>query len=52
MRLLGGAKLDENVNGKLLLAKKVGKSITKEQFEKEMLMVYQALSKCWELSYT
>ena len=36
---------------KVELAKEVGQSITKEQFEGEMGIVHKALERCWELSY-
>jgi len=45
--------LDKNFNGqkKKQLAKHVGDSLTKEQFEKEMPVVFDALKKTWELAY-
>ncbi|MUH34411.1 chromosome segregation protein SMC [Zobellia amurskyensis] len=33
------------------LAKHVGQNITKEQFENDLRICYEALQKCWELSY-
>lgn len=48
-----------NANGKKIitgskkkrLAKHVGQNITKEQFESDLHICFQALQKCWELSY-
>lgn len=45
------AGLDKDVNGKMLLAREVGKAITKQQFESEMPVLYQALMKCWDFAY-
>ena len=44
----------DKMNGKKKkqLAKRVGEQITKEQFETEMKTCYEALSKCWELSFS
>jgi len=36
---------------KVQLAKECGDSITQDQFEQEMEVVFQALSQCWKLSY-
>jgi putative ATP-dependent endonuclease of OLD family len=43
-RIITGSK-------KKRLAKHVGLNISKEQFENELGICYQALEKCWELSY-
>lgn len=44
----------DKMNGKKKkqLAKRVGEQITKEQFETEMKTCYEALSRCWELSFS
>ena len=44
----------DKMNGKKKkqLAKRVGEQITKEQFETEMKICYEALSRCWELSFS
>lgn len=45
-------KLDEDLNGKMLFARDViAREITKDQFEKEMPVLYQALKRCWELAF-
>lgn len=36
---------------KLILAREVGDGITKDQFEKEMSLVFQALQRCWDLAH-
>lgn len=41
-----------NGKKKKQLAKRVGEQITKEQFETEMKICYEALSRCWELSFS
>lgn len=41
-----------NGKKKKQLAKRVGDLITKEQFETEMKTCYEALSRCWELSFS
>jgi hypothetical protein len=43
--------LDDVINGKMLYAKEVGGNITQEQFEKEMPVVFEAISQCWNLAY-
>ena len=43
--------LAEEKNGKVNYAKKVASTITKEQFEKEMPVIFQAMNKCIEKSY-
>lgn len=40
-----------NSNKKKQLAKHIGNSITKEQFENGMPICFAALTKCWELSF-
>ncbi len=45
-------ELDREMNGKLKYARdEVAPTVTKEQFEDEMTVIYQALQKCWELAY-
>lgn len=39
-------------HAKVSLARQVGDGITKQQFESEMQIVFQALQKCWELAYS
>jgi hypothetical protein len=48
---IGIKELDSLPNGKLLLAREVGKNMTQSQFENEMSVVFEALNKCWELAY-
>jgi len=43
--------LDNVMYGKMLYAKEVGKNISQEQFEKEMPVLFEALSQCWNLAY-
>lgn len=46
-------QLDNIVNGKMLLARdEVAQAITQDQFEKDMAIMFQALTKCWELAFT
>lgn len=40
-----------NSNKKKQLAKHVGNNITREQFEKDMIICYNALSRCFELAF-
>lgn len=52
----GWKKTETEVNGmsssaKVSLARQVGDNITKEQFESDMLDVFSALGKCWELAF-
>jgi len=47
----GVKELDKQKNGKLLYAREVATVITKEEFEKEMTVVYEALVKCWKEAY-
>ncbi|KKQ77221.1 MAG: hypothetical protein UT00_C0017G0008 [Parcubacteria group bacterium GW2011_GWA1_38_7] len=45
-------KLDEDLNGKMLFARDVvAQEITKDQFEREMPILYEALKRCWELAF-
>ena len=44
--------LDGEMNGKLKYARdQVAPAITQIEFETSMSVVFQALSKCWELAY-
>jgi predicted ATP-dependent endonuclease of OLD family len=45
-------ELDKEMNGKLKYARdQVAPAITQIEFETQMQVVFQALSKCWELAY-
>ena len=43
--------LNAEKNGKLLLARLVGNSITQEQFETDMQIILQTLNACWDKAY-
>jgi hypothetical protein len=40
-----------NGHKKKQLAKHIGNNITQQQFESDLQIVYNALQKCWELSF-
>lgn len=47
----GVKELDKIQNGKIIYAREVAQSISKDEFEKEMPKIFEALNKCWSLAY-